>query len=214
MTTKTKAASKPITNIVDLVHGAGGKVSFKSFTASDVRIKTDIVKRKLPHGVKGSSHKTVNSVGVIGELVLVSTAGFESAIKVAYVSRATSDLITSLNKSLTVFDVVSNATLVPDFFSPELIDDLVECHSIKIIDEDFRDRLIGIESALCQFWDDRDEKTIHIDYDHSVGELLREYNNAVDQDASPNTKKKGFTKKLLAEIDSAVKASALKFISE
>lgn len=212
MTTKTKALSDLITSPLELIKGAGGKISLKSVVASDVRVKTDIVKRKNKHGVRGSSHKTINSVGVMAEITLVSTAGFESSVKVAYVSRAKEDTASSLNKSMTVYDVVSNAELEADFFQYELGDDVVERHSITITNEDFRERLLGIESSLCQYWEDENEKGIYIDNDNDVTALLREYHNAFA--TNPEVKDKRFTKKLLAEINAAVKASALKFLSE
>lgn len=212
MTTKTKALTSIIKNPLDIIRGAGGKVSLKSVVVSDVRVKTDIVKRKNKHGVGGSSHKTINSVGIMAEIALANTAGFESVIKVAYISRAKHDVESSLNKSMTVYDVVSNAELTPDFFQHELGEDVVERHSIVITNEDFRARLMGIDGILCEFWEDENEKSIYIDSDDDVAALLHEYHHAFN--ANPEPKRKHLTKKLLAEINAAIKANALKFLSE
>lgn len=212
MTTKTKTSVSTIKTPLDLIKGVGGKVSLKGVTVSDVRVKTDMLKLSNKHGIKEANYRTINTIGLLAEVILSYSIGFDVAVKVAYTSKDDSRQAKNQSKSMTIFDVINNAELTPDFFNKELGEDLVENHSIIIKNEQFRERLRGIESSLCQYWDDEDEKTIYIDNDADVHTLLAEYHHAFNADPEP--KRKHFTKKLLAEIEAAVKVSTLKFLSE
>ena len=210
MTNKPKTTSSNIENPLDLVRGLCGKPKLKGVTISDARVRTDVIKRTRPHSVTGSKYQTINKVGAVVEITLSYSAGFDAVLKTAYISKENSNHANTQRKSMSISDVIKNATFIPDFFDIELGDDLVENYSIIITDEAFRTRLVGIDSSLCQYWEDKNEKAIYIDDDNDVRVLLEEYDHAFKP--NPDPKRKHLTKKLLSEIDKAVKAEMIKFL--
>lgn len=203
---------KAFTKSIDLVRGASSIVTLKSVSTTDVRVKADICKTENRGGIKGTAQKFSHCVGVISTVTLAYSAGYETTLRIAHVGRVKDDTSTKPQNYLTIESIINKADLVPDFFHYELGEDLVERHAIHITKETFRARLSGLEAMLCEYWDDTNEKTIHISSDSDVEAILNEHQLAFAP--KKEAKHRHFKAALIKQIDKAVKESAIKFLTK